>query len=194
MRNAKVRYIPVGSVKVADKLSDAVAYVREANGAFYAMVYYGNQSKPAINYRYSNATKRAEDVKQAFASRQQILQYKKEQSDKRKAWINDYQIGDVLGTHWGYDQTNREFYEVVSVKGKSVQIRRIAASYEATSCMTGNATPCPGSYIGEAYTCRATAHGVLTGRRGYDQRATRVAFKVVDGKKVYEAQYVSSTH
>jgi hypothetical protein len=51
----KYRYIPKGSAKVADKHSDAVAYVSESNGAYYAVVYYGEQSKPIANYRYRTA-------------------------------------------------------------------------------------------------------------------------------------------
>ena len=34
----KYRYIPKGSAKVTDKHSDAVAYVSESNGAYYAVV------------------------------------------------------------------------------------------------------------------------------------------------------------
>jgi hypothetical protein len=66
----KYRYIPKGSAKVADKHSDAVAYVSESNGAYYAVVDYGEQSKPIANYRYRTAERRAEHVAQLFAARQ----------------------------------------------------------------------------------------------------------------------------
>ncbi|MCW7416708.1 hypothetical protein OHC89_26490 [Escherichia coli] len=36
-------------------------------------------------------------------------------------------IGDIFHTHWGYEQTNIEFYQVVSLHGKkTVGLREIA--------------------------------------------------------------------
>jgi hypothetical protein len=38
-------------------------------------------------------------------------------------------VGDIFYTSWGYDQTNVDFYEVLSVtpSGKSVKVRQIAS-------------------------------------------------------------------
>ena len=53
---------------------------------------------------------------------------------KRKTEIRPYEepkhnikVGDIFYHSWGYDQTNIDFYQVVSVTAKTISIRRIVA-------------------------------------------------------------------
>jgi hypothetical protein len=186
----KYRYIPKGSAKVANKHSDAVAYVSESNGAYYAVVYYGEQSKPVANYRYRTAERRAEHVAQLFAARQAHAAALAKRKAERKAWVNDYKVGDVVNTCWGYEQTNREYYEVIAVKGKKVTIREIATKDHALTSMSENVVPLVGQYIGEPKVCYASERGIKTGK--YDHTyATRTSFDEIGGFRVYRPQYVS---
>lgn len=43
----------------------------------------------------------------------------------RAAFVNPYKVGDILNSSWGYDQTNREFYQVLQVRDLSLQVRRV---------------------------------------------------------------------
>jgi hypothetical protein len=38
-------------------------------------------------------------------------------------------VGDIFSSSWGYDQTNVNFYEVVSVTARTVKVREIGAEY-----------------------------------------------------------------
>jgi len=38
---------------------------------------------------------------------------------------DSYEVGDILYSSWGYDQTNVDFYQIVATTGKSVKIREI---------------------------------------------------------------------
>lgn len=38
-------------------------------------------------------------------------------------------VGDIMYTSWGYDQTNVDFYQVVRVRGRSVYVCEIGARY-----------------------------------------------------------------
>ena len=60
---------------------------------------------------------------------------------------HDLKVGDVLGTCWGYDQTNRDFYEVVGLIGKTmVLIKALRQEYEEKGFMQGVCRPILGSY------------------------------------------------
>lgn len=59
----------------------------------------------------------------------------KEQADRKAkakaekaAWHHDFAIGDILHYSWGYEQTNCEFYQVVSLKAKAIMVRRISGA------------------------------------------------------------------
>ncbi|MFA4445451.1 hypothetical protein P2A95_21620 [Xanthomonas perforans] len=59
------------------------------------------------------------------------------------------QVGDVLNTSWGYEQTNVEFFQVVAVTGAMATLREIAASYTEAGFMSGKKTPHVGRFTGE---------------------------------------------
>lgn len=154
-------FIPKGALKVADKLSDAVAYLyTTTSGKPAAMVFYGKQSKPAAHYSYASEAKRAERVAAYFSHRQQIVSYKATRRAERSAKPRMVEVGALYYTSWGYDQTNIDFYEVVELVGtKSAKVRKISgmdASNGNEPWMTGKAIPAAGQFKGEAQLVRVT--------------------------------------
>jgi hypothetical protein len=190
------RFIPPGALKVSDKLSDAIAYLyASSNGAPCARVFYGKQSKPVVAYHYRDQAAREAAVIQAFKGRQARAAKMAEHAAERRAWTNDYRVGEVVNTCWGYDQTNREFYEVIEVKGKHVIIREIAvATKSAGYGTTENIVPLVGQYIGEPLRRLAQQHGIKTGKHSFTF-ATRSKFsEPARAVKVYEPQHISHDH
>lgn len=49
---------------------------------------------------------------------------------ERKTWVHNVKVGDIFTTCWGYDQTNREAFEVIEVRGKFAILREIAMASE----------------------------------------------------------------
>ena len=150
MKNT-TRYIPKNSAKVADKLSDAIAYIYTdpKRDRPCALIYYGKQSKAVAHHGYKSECEREKSVAGYFASRQAHDRLQAESKAKRLA-PNLLQVGDILSCSWGYDQTNVDFYEVVGVSGQYVDIRSIAQRSEDTGNMTGTCLPRPGRYLGKA--------------------------------------------
>ena len=58
--------------------------------------------------------------------------------------------GDIFYNTWGWEQTNIDFYQVVSTTTNTVKIRRInqTREYKASS-MSGNTAAIPNDYISE---------------------------------------------
>lgn len=185
-----LRFVPVGAVKIADKASDAVAFLyTDRDGHPCARVFYGKQSKPVLRCYFRNDAQREASVKIAFESRRRALGAKAEYKAARKAAIPTYAVDDILSTCWGYDQTNREFYQVVKVAGKAVTVRQIAAETVATGDMTARVIPLPGEFIGEELRRLSTGAGL---KITSCQRANHHEFETVAGVKVYRAVSTSS--
>lgn len=65
-----------------------------------------------------------------------------QQIEIRKEAKDFVQVGDILNTCWGYDQTNVEFFKVTKIIGKRfIALRRLKAAVQETGFMCGNSTP-----------------------------------------------------
>lgn len=74
---------------------------------------------------------------------------------------NKLNIGDILDSNWGYEQTNVDFYEVVGLTPKGVKIRQIESQRSYTGSMYGECVPVKGMYRGDVKTkqVKATSNG-----------------------------------
>lgn len=186
------RFIPPSAVKVIDKLSDAVAYLYERHGQPVGLVYYGKQTKAVAHFRYraDHALDRERMVTRYFAARRARNKMMAERAQERKALVNRYKVGDILNTCWGYDQTNREYYEVTGVKAKMVELTQIECASRAAGDMAEKTAPLAGAFIKDAKPIwrRAGDWVKIDGIR----RASLTAFEEpVPGVKVYAEGYVS---
>lgn len=182
-------YTPKGATLVADAQSSAVAYTYEAAGATYAMGFRGKAQKPSFHYRYRSTERRDQAIQEFFANVRSSEKFRADQRAARKAWVNDYKVGDVLYTSWGYDQTNVDYFQVIEVRGKQVLIREIGKEYEETSYMSGRSIPTPNQFIGAATRHLAQQGGI---KISSCQTAWRLGFKEVAGVKIYESRHESS--
>ncbi|PNR90632.1 hypothetical protein LA05_02040 [Xanthomonas oryzae pv. oryzae] len=56
------------------------------------------------------------------------------------------EVGAVLVSSYGYEQTNVDFYEVVAVQNRTVTLRELVQERQDTGHMSGTTTPVPGQY------------------------------------------------
>lgn len=125
---AGFRYIPKGAIKIADKQSDAVAYLygRASDGQPCAKVFYGKQSKPVLNAVFGStptmpaAKLREQRVGQYFQYRRDALARKVKQRAERAAKGRGVEVGNFLAASWGYEQTNVDFYKVTKLIGRTM--------------------------------------------------------------------------
>lgn len=144
-------YIPKGAVKVADKRSDAVAYLYTGpSGHLCAMMFFGRRSKPEWRYRYANEASRTKAIKDGFTLRQSTTAFKAACAATAQAKGRGAEVGDILYASWGYDQTNVNFYQIVSLHGRTeATIREIGGEIEHSGDMSGRTTATKDRFIGE---------------------------------------------
>jgi hypothetical protein len=147
-------YIPKEATQVADKESDAVAYLQDRPHArtgetIYVLVAFcGKRAKPDLNYIYRTAAARQQAIDNYFAGRRQSVASKAERRAARNQG-NRLEVGTVLVGSWGYDQTNVEAWQVVELVGRcSVNIRRIATvQTRELGDMAADVIPAPDQFV-----------------------------------------------
>jgi hypothetical protein len=150
-RLSREQQVPKGAIKIADKQSDAVAYLYSSNTSFSvgkpaAMAFTGKSDKPVWRYYFNSEEQRGKKIAETFENRRGWLELRAKRRKERTEWVPDYRVGDILHTSWGYDQTNVEFFEVVEARGKYVWLRELQQSRKETGFMSGNCEPIPGKF------------------------------------------------
>lgn len=158
----QTRYIPRNAITVRAKNSSAVAYLSTFGARPIAVCYYGKQSKPDAQYSFKDESKRAQWLTGWFAGVQRIESARSERKAQRSEELRkpcELTVGDVLTGSWGYDQTNVEWFEVVAVRGRTVDIRELASESIDTAFMQGKSVPLPGQYLNEKIETRRCMPG-----------------------------------
>ncbi|MBW3636659.1 MAG: hypothetical protein KY445_09385, partial [Armatimonadetes bacterium] len=83
---------------------------------------------------------------------------------------SEFKAGDILQHSWGYEQTNVDFYQVLSVTAKFLTVRRISGRIiqdAGTGAMAGRCEPVPDAFTGEAEKIAARKYSKWDGRPAY---------------------------
>lgn len=149
-------YIPKGATKVADKSSDAVAYVYQTGDRLYALAFLPKASKPSWHFRFRTPAEREKHIADFFAGQRKHLELVAETKAKRNR-PHKLEVGHILKSSWGYDQTNVDFYQITKLIGThTVEIRKIGQTVDETGWAQGTCTPVLDKFIGEPMRKRVT--------------------------------------
>jgi len=133
-------YIPKGSKEIKAAKTDAVAYINDyADGTKYtAMVFGGKRSKYDKYYGFKNKEARDNYVIKYFTDQENAALAKKKRAEQKKTQAKEnqvnYQVGDILVSSWGYDQTNIDWYQVIDRTNKMATIQPIAGCVKDVHC------------------------------------------------------------
>lgn len=152
-------YVPAGALKVKDKQSSAVVYLyTNKNNQLCLRGFFGRRFKPAFAYAYKDPKKRQARIEEFFKS----IRTHEERQQKTNGY-HTLEIGSILYSSWGYDQTNIDFYEVVGFKGKTlVLLREIEQIKTPTGDMYGTTKPRPGKFKSGAFQRRCMANHIVS--------------------------------
>jgi len=151
MKRNTERHIPSGYELVAKDERYGFAVYGIETPSVIAMCFAGKAVKPTWHYRFKDITRRNANIEQTLASliARQENKLKRKEEKKAACASHDVKAGDVFKCSWGYDQTNVDFYQVVSVSGQMATIQAIAQDSEETAFMQGECVPKLDQFIGE---------------------------------------------
>lgn len=181
-----IRFIPDNARKIEDKLCGAVAYLYERNGHPCALVYPTPKHTKAQSYRFQRLERRQEWVAAQLVSARKIFEYKATRQAERKAVRakpNSLEIGHILVSTWGYEQTNVTFYQVTAKPSKCfVEVRRIGNNHVTDGAnYTGTVIPDLDKASGDPIRVRADASNTLKIGHQYA--------RLWDGRPVWYSSY-----
>jgi hypothetical protein len=147
------RYIPQDSTEVKDDQSSAIVYISDVNGVPYGIGYSGKGGKSKWNYRFKTDEQRQKYIDQFFKSTRESEAYRKEHDRRAIAGAErGLEVGDIVYTSWGYDQTNVDFYQVIQLIGNNAAVmREVAQDYQESGHMSGNTSAKKDEFIGEPF-------------------------------------------
>ncbi|MGL4968351.1 MAG: hypothetical protein ACRC67_44470 [Inquilinus sp.] len=148
--------IPQGAVKVTDKTSDSFAYIyTNGRGQPCAMAFHGTSAKPAWIYAFLSIAAREARIRSFFEARAQKAAMKAERKAERLK-PHRLQLGHVLYSLWGYEQTNVNFYQVTRLIGRNtVELRELhQLIQDGQHWATGKAMPRLDDFQGEPFVRR----------------------------------------
>ena len=158
----------------------------------------GKSKKPCngrIYYYRSRSAAVAKAQKNVRAGYQSVINKEERKAEQAAMAAQSYEaleVGDVLASSWGYDQTNVDFYQIIEKIGKqSLMLSKIAGMSSDTGGPTGgHIVPCIDHFIGVPF--KKKWSGCVT-IASYS-RAYPLEYEVIAGAKVYKPRYCSSYH
>jgi hypothetical protein len=177
------RFRPDGwaAIRLADGES-VVYYGNNRNGKPAAVAYRGRATKPTWNYYFSSEAARASRVQSFVTGIAAEIERKADALAARKAFRHSLNVGDVLYTSWGYDQTNIDYYQVTRTSNACVWVRAISRQSSGNG-WTGDCVPAPGKFIGPETRHRVTPQNSI--RIHSFAYASKVDSREVGGVTVY---------
>jgi hypothetical protein len=189
-------YIPKDASEIKDEQTGAVVYLyTNGYGKLRATGFTGKRSKPDLDYTFRTQESRAQTVTEWFA---RIKAYRQEKADRmqaRREWQHGYRVGDILSASWGYEQTNVDFYQVVSVNGKTITVREIACASvpnsnpEGASGMSDRVVADRDHFTGEPMVKRPQSYDGSSTDAGYVTISESQSAHKWDGKPEYRSWY-----
>jgi hypothetical protein len=152
------------ALEVRDETSDAVAYPYEAGGQPLVLLFSGRKRKPDGHFRFRSDEERQTRIAKHFDEVRRVAALKAERKEKAKA-PHTLKVGDIMVSSWGWEQTNVDFYQIVSVTPKTVTMREIEqAQTESEGGWTGRVVAVKDRFKadGKTKTCRANHENYLS--------------------------------
>lgn len=179
------RYIPKGALVVNAKDTDAVAFVYQTprDKGPCALIYFGKQTKAVAHVTRPTEADLAAYIQRQFESRREWNARKVARRNERTAQERGVEVGTILVTSWGYEQTNVNFYKVTALVGRTMATVQEVSHVQgkAMSSMSGTTLP------GDAFRDRSKPMRVIVknGSASIDGHSARVW----DGKPVFESSW-----
>lgn len=120
------RYIPPGFVSHNHPLGIGIAYMGTLGNRIGVIAYHGRANKPDFYFTYRDEIAAEKKIIEWFDT---LAKWEDMKLARRLAQtgFHTLKVGDILHYSWGYDQTNCEFYQIVSITAHTVDIREIAS-------------------------------------------------------------------
>ncbi|MEO4090734.1 hypothetical protein ABH307_00415 [Acinetobacter pittii] len=122
-----------------------------------------NAKKPRLNFKCSSIDNLKKSVKHYMEKELAVAKVKIERKEQSKKSAEEFkakiEVGTILYTSWGYEQTNVEFYQVIEVKGSKVKLKELKQMSVAKHYMSEDVAPKPNEFLDDEVLERRILNG-----------------------------------
>lgn len=134
-----------------DKLGIIAFFGKKNNPQVYGVT----RHKEIFDGYITDLIKKADDNYATKEARKEL------KSQRKKYWVDSLEIGSILYTSWGYDQTNVSFFQVVGRPTKyKVEFREIAADIKESHWFSGRKSARRDDFIGDVKCSIISENGI----------------------------------
>jgi len=194
MKNTQ-RYIPEGYELSWDDQELGIQIYYKESPTIGGLCFVGRAINPTWHYRFKTAEQRQAEVTKTFEWVHAHAERKAERKAKAKEASANHgvKVGDVFLSSWGYDQTNVDYYQVLSVSNKTATFCKIAQLSESDGYLQGNCVPAPNQFIGKPFKKLIQKSSVDSGAfikiASYANAYKIEPVAVVSNKPIYESSH-----
>ncbi len=114
---------------------------------------------------------------------------KQAKRDKKKLFKHTLEIGDILSSSWGHEQTNTDFYAVVAKTEKTVTIRQLQQTSTYTGHDYGHTLPVKDAFYGNHTITKKVQEGNWIRLTSYSSASP--CEEIINGVKTIKPKYFS---
>ena len=176
------RWIPEGYRLVEGVTPTTSVYFKEVGTKFFFLGFWGRSIKPTKHCYFTTSEQRQQYTDNFLANYKRTIERTVERRKQQTA-PHTLEVGDILYTSWGYDQTNVNFYQITEIVGsRTVKLREVRQSIDHTECYSDYVMPVKNEFMtgprGEEMTKRVT--------NGYVKISSCQSASKWDGKPKYQ--------
>jgi hypothetical protein len=186
----KVRaMMPKDAERFSDDAGRWECYLCTYGERFSVISYLADAFNPTEHYTYKTEEKARAAVAKFAIWAEEIAAERDKRKQQRRADMDKphgLQVGDIVRSSWGYDQTNTDYYQITKLCGAhTVEVRKVAQMSENTSFMSGVCVPVPGQFVSEAMRRTVDRYGSVNILRATYGRASKIEPTIAGGVKCY---------
>ena len=122
---------------------------RNGSPVYLAGAWAGKADKPMWYHTFRDINGQERQIQDTVKLYQDLVDAKRKRLEDQKNFAHGLQIGDILVSSWGYDQTNVDYYQVTRLYGKAIGIREIGKKYlSSDGSGSDKVAPDPGAFVG----------------------------------------------
>lgn len=188
------RYVPAGYELLIQNPDYGIEIFANLN-RLCALGFAGRRKKFDFIYRFSNIERLNAYVEEYMQRIRNNAEYRAQERAKRveanrQVVVN---VGDIFRCSWGYEQTNIDYYQVVAVRGRLIDVRAISQQRKGNGCPDqGYCVPVPNSFIGDkiaSYRAQGNAENAYFRVASYANAYRINPVAVVAGVPIYEQSH-----
>lgn len=119
----RANFIPENALKITSKTTSAIAYFHDYKGKPAMVAFAGKRQKPDVYAYFANEDARA---KKAEAFFQSVEAQEQRQQAARTVHPVAFAVGDILSASWGYECSRVDFFKVLSIRGRRIELAELS--------------------------------------------------------------------